>query len=290
MQNESLGVLSAIGSAVFMALGVTFSKMSYKEFSPSITFFFHTIFGVFFWIPISLFAGFNPISVIHSMPFAFISAILSEGFFYYAISHSNLAISNSIVSTYSAYTAIFSVFFLGESLTNLQIVMILFMISGTFLILLPKNFQREELKRIAGVLWAVAGAIGIGLADTFAKNSMMDSGASNYIVAVALAQIPVSLFLLSMGKQEVGQIFKSLVDIKYTKFSFFGGLLCSFSTLLLFVSFGLVNASIASPISGAYPLIIIIFSSSFLKEKFRKIELIGIISSLVGIFGISLTI
>jgi drug/metabolite transporter (DMT)-like permease len=46
-------------------------------------------------------------------------------------------------------------------------------------------------------------------------------------------------------------------------------------------------ASIASPLTAAYPGIMIILAVIFLKEKPRKIEIAGLILIIIGVLGIS---
>jgi drug/metabolite transporter (DMT)-like permease len=60
-----------------------------------------------------------------------------------------------------------------------------------------------------------------------------------------------------------------------------------FGLVGLWLAFEYTLASIASPLTAAYPGIMVIIAIIFLKERPRKIELIGLFLILIGVIGIS---
>ena len=117
-----MGIVIAILSAVFMTAMQILLKKSYKELNPSVAFFFDAIFGLLIWIPIGFVFGGNINDVISCLPYAIISAILSEALVFYALSKGDLSVASVLISTYPIYTLILSfIITLGFFLSLLKI-------------------------------------------------------------------------------------------------------------------------------------------------------------------------
>ncbi len=282
-----MGIVYALLSSVFFALGFTSLKKSFKEFPPSVGFFFDMIFGLLIWIPFSLIIGFDFSDILQVLPYALISAILSEAFIFYILSKGELSITGTIFASYPVYTILFAVILLGERLQLLHWIFIFITIIGTTIASLPKKITKEELKSKKYILWAIAGALAVGLSDTISKGVIDKTSAAAFLFSLALMQIPISLIYLRLEKETPQHIFKFAKNIGKYKYAIMGSLLNVLGLVGLWLAFENTYASIASPLTAAYPGIMIILAILWLKEKPRLIEIIGLGLIMVGVIGVS---
>lgn len=100
-----IGIIFALLCAVFIGFSQISLRKSYKEFPPSIAFLFDSIFGLLIWVPLAIFMGVSAtVSWGEAIFFAVVSAILSEAIVFYALSHGELAVTATILTTYPVYT------------------------------------------------------------------------------------------------------------------------------------------------------------------------------------------
>ncbi len=282
-----MGIIYALLSSVFFALSYTSLKRSYKEFPPSVAFLFDMIFGLIIWIPFSLILGFDFSDIPQVLPYALISAILSEAFTFYIFSKGEISITGTIIASYPVYTILFAILFLGENLQPLHWLFVFITIIGTTIVSLPERISKEEIKKKQYVLWAVIGAIAIGLSDTISKGAIDRTSAAAFLFSLAFMQIPISLIYLKLEKENAKHILQFTKHIDKYKYSIIGSLFNVLGLIGLWLAFEYTYASIASPLTAAYPGIMIILAVLWLKEKPRVIELIGLGIIITGIIGIS---
>lgn len=283
-----MGIVIAIASAVFMTAMQILLKKSYKELNPSVAFFFDAIFGLLIWIPIGFIFGGNLNDVIRCLPYAIISAILSEALVFYALSKGDLSVASVLISTYPIYTLILSFIINKEILTSLQIVFILVTILGTILACIEKEFKLKNIKNLT-TLVPIITAIAIGLSDTLTKSIINQTSSFSFLIAIAIVQLPVALIYLKISKQKFSKIITELKsDMKEYKYSIYGSLFNILGTGCLLVSFNYALASIASPLTAIYTPIVLVYSFVVFKEKINRVNLLGIIAAFIGTFGIIL--
>lgn len=281
-----IGIIIAIISAMFMAAMQILLKKSYKELDPSIAFFFDAIFGVLIWIPVGFIFGATIEGVLNCLIYAIISAVLSEALVFYALSKGDLSVSTVMIATYPIYTLLFSRYINKEILSGEQLVFIILTILGTILTCFDKNFKMKNLKNLT-MLIPVIAAVAIGLSDTLTKKIINETSSFSFLVAIAIVQIPVALIYLKITKQKFSNIFDELKSgMKEYKYSIIGSLLNVLGTGCLLVSFNYGMVSIVSPLTAIYTPIVLVYSFIVLKEKMNKINFAGIISALIGTFGI----
>lgn len=284
-----IGIVIAIISAIFMTGMEIALKKSYKELDPSVAFFFDMLFGLILWIPLGFIFDARINSIIECIPYAIISAILSEALVFYALSKGNLSITTVLISTYPIYTLLFSMIINSERLNYLQIILILVTLVGTILTSISSDFKLKNIKNIV-VLIPLFTAVAVGLSDTLTKGIINKTSSFDFLVAIALVQIPVSILYLIITKEKMMLIIKNVKNgiVEY-KYSILGSLLNVLGTGCLLVSFNYTYASIASPLTALYTPFVLIYSIFVLKEKSNKINYIGIILALIGAFGIMIT-
>lgn len=281
-----IGILIALLSSLFMAGMQILLKKSYKELDPSVAYLFDMLFGLIIWIPVGFVFGATLVGIVNCLLYAVISAILSEALVFYALSKGNLSISTVLIATYPVYTLLFSFFINNETLTFMQILLVFITIIGTVLTTFDSDFKVKNLKNLS-IIIPFFTAIAIGISDTLTKGIIDETSSFDFLVAIAIVQIPVAITYLFLAKQKPKMIISDLKNgVKEYKYSLLGSLLNVIGTGCLLVSFNYTYASIASPLTAIYTPFVLIYSFLFLKEKINKVNLIGIILALLGAFGI----
>ena len=282
-----MGIFTAILSAIFMTVSQISLKKSYKELNPSVAFFFDMIFGLLIWIPLGFIFGGKLNEVVECLPYAIISAVLSEALMFYALSKGDLSVASVLTSTYPIYTLVFSYIINNEVLKPLQLVFILITTFGTILACIEKEFELKNIKNLTTII-PIITAVAIGLSDTLTKTVINKTSSFSFLIAIAIVQLPVALIYLKISKQSFSKIKNEIKDMKEYKYSLYGSLFNILGTGCLLVSFNYALASIVSPLTAIYTPMVLIYSFVFFKEKISKVNLLGIITAFIGTFGIIL--
>lgn len=285
-----IGIILALLCAVFVALSQITLRKSYKELQPSIAFFFDAIFGLLIWVPLALVMGVNMgVGLKEAALFALISAILSEAFVFYALSHGELAVTATIIATYPVYTVFFSRILNQEILSPQLLFFVVIAILGSVYASLPDNIKRSDfnLRKIA--TWPFLAAVSIGLSDTISKGYINRSGDFSLLFMLGFVQIPVALAYLRIERESVAKaIVGTLKKVKFYKYALLGGLFNIVGTGFLWLSFSYAPASIASPVTGASGALTVMLSHYVLKDRISLRKYLAIIVTFVGIIGIAI--
>jgi drug/metabolite transporter (DMT)-like permease len=282
-----MGIIFGLLAAFSAAIGFTLLKRSFKELQPSVAFLFDACFGLLIWIPFSLIVGFNYNHLSLVLLFALISALLSEAFVFYVLSKGEISITGTIFSSYPIYTILFSLFINHEKLLPWHWFFVGLTILGTVIVSLPGKINIKEFRKKAIILWGVAGAMAVGLSDSLSKNVIDRTSSEAFLFALAFAQLPVALVYLKLEKQKFSQFKNTINHFNLYKYAIFGSLMNIICVLFLWLAFQDTFASIASPLTATYPGIMIILAIIFLKEKPTKKDLLGLLTIIIGVIGIS---
>lgn len=285
-----LGIIFALCAALFIALAQIALRKSYKEFKPSVGFFFDALFGLVLWVPLALVMGVTfGVSFEQAIFYAVISAILSEALFFYALSHGELAVTATVLATYPVYTVLFSIILNDEVLTPELLFFVMLAILGSVVATIPDKLKKSELKLSKAIVWPFLAAIGVGLSDTLSKGYIARSGDFSFLFALGFIQIPVALAYLRLERQSVISTVKGAVhDFNLYRKALIGGFLNIVGTGFLWLSFSYAPASIVSPITGASGALSVMFARFAFAEKLSVRKYLGILLALVGVFGIAL--
>lgn len=285
-----IGVILAIFSAIFIAIAQVSLRKSYKELQPSIAFLFDAIFGLLIWVPLALVMGVNfGFSLFEATVFAVISAILSEALFFYALSHGEIAITATVLATYSAYTVLFSWILNGETLSAGLLFFVIMAICGSAYATLPDRINRSEIKLRKEIVWPFIAALGIGLSDTISKGYINRSGDFSFLFMLGFVQIPIALAYLRLEKESINHaITGTIKKVRNYKYSLLGGFFNIVGTGFLWLSFSFAPASIASPITGANGALTVLLSYFALKSRVSRKKYIAIVITFIGIIGIAI--
>lgn len=198
------GIIFALLCAVFIGFSQISLRKSYKEFQPSVAFFFDALFGLLIWVPLAVFMGISgTVNWSEAIFFAIVSAILSEAIVFYALSHGELAVTATVLATYPVYTVIFSRIFNDEVLSLPVTLFVAIAIIGSIVASLPDKINKKELKIGKGIMWPFIAAVCIGLSDTISKGYINRSGDFSFLFSLGFVQIPVALAYLRIEKQSL---------------------------------------------------------------------------------------
>lgn len=283
-----MGIVFGLLAALGQAFGYVSIKKSFRELNPSIAFFFDACFGLLIWIPFALFIGVNFGQLSLVAGFALLSALLSEAFVFYALSKGHLSISGTVFAAYPIFTILFSYFINGERLQLFHWIFVSLTILGILIVSLPREFKKGELKEKMYIIYPLAAAVAVGLSDTLSKGIIDKTSAETFLFALAFAQLPVAVGYLLVTKQSLSQFQIAVKEFNKYKFAILGSFLNIMAVLFLWLAFSKTFASIASPITAAYPALLVILAIIFLKEKPSLRELLGLFITIAGIIGISM--
>jgi drug/metabolite transporter (DMT)-like permease len=285
-----IGVILAIFSAIFIALAQVSLRKSYKDLKPSIAFTFDAIFGLLIWVPLALIMGVNfGLSLWEAVVFATISAILSEALFFYALSKGEIAITATVLATYSAYTVLFSWILNGETLSKALLCFVIITIAGSAYATLPERIKKSDIRLRKEIVWPFIAAVGIGLSDTISKGYINRSGDFSLLFMLGFVQIPVALAYLKLEGESIKRAVTGTINrIRDYKYSLLGGFFNIVGTGFLWLSFSYAPASIASPITSANGALTVMLSYFLLKSRVSWKKYIAIIITFVGVVGIAI--
>lgn len=199
--------------------------------------------------------------------------------FYYAIDKGMLSVTGTIVAMYPAITILLSILFLGENLSINQVIAIVLILSGGYLLSKPENKTKVKSKTIL-IIWAIIGALSIGFADFIAKVVITNTSSATYNFFLAVLS---SIAVLSFWKiDKKGRKFE-IKSKKYLKIGILGVLLMNVGLLCFNYALQTGFLSLVSILSSGYIGLTIILSSIFLKEKLNTIQIFAVLLMIVGI-------
>lgn len=253
-------------------------------------------FKVFFWsqaislgiVLVLFFLFFN----LPSLSFPVILAVIFCGFlsvsgflaFYKGFQVGKASIISPIAATWAMVTVILSLVFLREKLTALQAVGIFLALTGGVL----TSFKWKDLagmkinKFETGIKYAIFAAIvwGIYYIPFDVVTEKLGWFISTFLTRIAVFLV-LSFFAVSLRR-----------DVKFprnvTLFIVLIAILETIGYLLYTLSITSENTSIAAPISGATPMVVVILARIFFKESLEANQKIGVASILTALVLLSL--
>jgi Predicted membrane protein len=217
--------------------------------------------------------------------------VLGDLFLFQAYVVIGARISMLIMALAPFVAAIIGWFVLGETMNIKQFIALLLTFSGICIVVLKRkeNENGEKSRKlkfkypVGGLLLALGGAIGQGGGLVLSKLGMgtyNPFAASQIRVLTGVIGFTLLFIILGKLKQTVTTIKNRKAMLVITLGAFFGPFLgVSFSLL----SVQYTTTGIASTIMSIVPILIIPPSIIIFREKFKLLELIGAIISLVGV-------
>ncbi len=282
------GIVAAVYASFLLALCDASLKKSYRDFEPSVAYAINAVLGLAIWVPLALLLGGTFRNFFVVLPFAIATAIAAEALYYYALSKGQLSITAIILASYPIYTILFSYVINNERLTSTQGAFIALAICGTLMSALPSKLSRQELRTSGAILWPVLGAVGAGVSDAAAKSVINRTSAYDFMITLALVQIPVALVYLRVEKQSLRLSLRGArIQPGDYMHAFAGALFAVVGMGLLWISFEYTLASIASPITATSGAIVVLITCLFMDERIRWRNAVGIALIFVAVLGLS---
>ncbi len=213
---------------------------------------------------------------------ALLALFLGTICYYEALKIANRILVGTIASSFPIVTVILSLIFLGEKISFQQILAIVIIFVGLLLSVFNTKILNSKSFGSKGVLLAVITMLSWGAYFTFIKVPVEKVGWfwPNYISFLIFPII---------------YIFMKIRKIKLEKPTLNGALITlAISTILVRIAelsfnFGVSRGLVAivAPISGANPTLFVILAFFFLKDPIKKQQIVGIITTLIGIVLLS---
>ncbi|MEO0113904.1 MAG: DMT family transporter [candidate division WOR-3 bacterium] len=208
---------------------------------------------------------------------------IGDTFFFMSLNRIGASLSAIVGYMYSPSIIILSVLFLNERLSLLQIlgvILILFALTSTTQIKLPKNLTRKGLLIgiLCGVLASVATAISVILIKPLLTKTPLLWATEIRLIAGFLSLLIITLFLPNRN-----QIIASLFTTKSLGYTLGGSLVGTYFTLVVWLGgMKYTQASIAAPLNQTSYIFVFILAAILLKEPITLIRLFAIIIAFSG--------
>ncbi len=289
----TLGVILGITTAFFQGLSYICMRRSLQDFPESMAFMMNTITGILIWIPFATLTNGVWSDVLYVFPIALLSAILAEAFVFYALARGDTIITGVLFSTYPIFTILFASILLAEQLWFWAWIAMTLVIIGTLIVSSPS--RREYLNRKVVhwkfhlIAWPLVAAVAVALSDVIGKDIIDKSSAGTFLIALAIAEIPVSIIFFKLQKQKLTDLQRFFSHFDDHKFAFLSGLFSTLAVLTFWYTFELLPASIASPLTAIYPIFVFILGVAFLKEKISPKNTLGLFIVVSGVLLLSIS-
>lgn len=136
------------------------------------------------------------------------------------------------------------------------------------------------MKKSTGMLYSLGSSAAFGLMPVFAKWAYRYDISSITLVSLRFIFAWIIILPLLIYKKE-----KILLNKKqFIHVFFIGGLVYTFTTLTLFLSYNYISSGIATTIHFVYPIVVTLIAITFFKEKIIKEKLYALVASTLGIF------
>lgn len=279
-------IIFAILAAIFSGLTTVFAKVGVVKANSTLVTGLRTIVILIFSIIVFMFLGdgFKNLNVktIIFIVFSGITTALLWICYFKALSLADVSMVTPIDKLSIVLTLVLSLFFLNEKITIIKIVSMIFMVSGTFL-MVNKNKKKSEGNWL---LYALLTALFTSLATILGKVGIKDIN-PNLGTMIRTIIILVIIWGVIFVKKEYKDMNK--LNKKNILFIVLSGLSTGLSWLFYFMALKEGEASIVFPMEKLSAAVAILISVIFLKEKLDKKGKLGfcliISGTLLLVFG-----
>ncbi len=277
-------MLAGLGGMLGWGTSDFFASQSTDRIGYVKTFFWSQLIGLIVIICVVPFSGivlhfsFSVIGLLLLLSFFYTAGYL---LFYKAFEIGNVSVVSSTINLYAVCTMIFSFIFLGQRLTLMQIIAVIFIFFGVTLVSL--NFQdivKGKLSILLGVKETLLSALIFGIFWTVSNVIASQIGWVVITLGIKIGTIVLLLFYSYFMKNSF-KLEKVKVKTKYILIGV--GLLDVIGTASVNFGLSIGDAILITPISTALSIVTISLAVLFLKEKLSRIQVVGIVTTLAGI-------
>lgn len=203
---------------------------------------------------------------------------------YHAFAVGAVSVAAPVVTSFSLVTVILAISFLGERLTFLIALGIFLTVAGVASISVKYSelFSAKKRSLLPGVSWALLSALLFGTSSFLMKPVVMELGfALPALISKLCGALLVLLMSANPSKRPAG-----LVAFPFALLFAVGALDAGG---ILFFALGVSRelVSVVTPLAGIHAAVTVVLASFFLKEHLEINQKLGLISTLAGVFLLS---
>jgi DME family drug/metabolite transporter len=227
---------------------------------------------------------------------AITNLVVGDTFYFIGLKKIGVSQAQPISYSYPLYVMFFAALVLGETLTSSVLIGTPLIVVGVILISLEKNSQEggssKDSPRIKGMVASLVAAVfwSIGLTCykwTLLNHEMNDPALSIFVTAFRTTVMLPFLILMFAAGRGSRQI-RKLSKIDFTLLAVAGILALAIGGILLFTSYLLINANIATPLSATSPFFSLILARHYAGEKATSKIILGTIFIVFGVALVSI--
>jgi len=288
MSSLQLGIVFGLGALIFGGLANSFVKIPSRELGTNKTIFYRNVFDSLFLLVILLFtlsqSNFSLVFIVYTLILSLIGYIPMY-FFYRAMAIGKVGVIAPVSSSYALVTLILATIFLKESVTPLQILSILVIVSGVILISVNfKEFKSSQLLKMkSGIPYALIAALGWGIWYILSRFSAKELGPYLAALIIEAGAIPVAYSLIRKEKTDL-----KINNKKAFYFIIPLALMMTLWSLCYYQGARVSNLSVVVALSSASPLVVAIYGRIFYKEKLTLHQYLAIGLIVAGVIALSL--
>ncbi len=208
--------------------------------------------------------------------------------FYEGLKNGKIGLVSVIASPWSIIVVSYSVLFLHEYTTALQLGAIATIIVGTMIASLSFDTNSKGKIKFSdpGIIYAFLALVNWGIGFIFLNQSIAEVGWLNSeVIFLVLSFVFIGFYIIAWKKAKVNF---SIRDLSIWKFAFLAGLLSAIAYAGYSIGVGNYSKTLIAPIAAAYPVATIILSYTFNKEKLSRSQIFGVSLVILGAILISL--
>lgn len=289
-----LGELLSITTAVIWAFAVTLFKKSGESVHPLALNAFKNLLAMVLFIPTIWLLG--QVRLIPASGGSYVILLLSgaigigigDTLFFKSLNLLGAGLTGIVVCFYSPFIILFSFVWLQESLTPLQLLGVLFIISAILIATLRQRMAEITPRRIVtgiayGFIASAAMAIGVVL-----MKPLLGIYPVIWVAEIRLVGGMAVLLLVLLFHRRRKVIIHSLSSKRSWRYTLAGSFFGAYLAMLIWIAgIKYTQASIASALNQTSTIFIFIFAGLFLKEPITLRRALGIILAFTGAFLVS---
>lgn len=274
----------ALGSAIFAALTTILAKVGITDVDSHLATAIRTIVVLIFaWLIVFLRGSLDGIGDIQSRTWVVLvlSGLATGGSwlcFFRALKFGDVNKVIPIDKSSTILTMVLAFIFLQESITIIIVIGMVFMAYGTWLMLELKK-QEKKVTNNSWLPYALAAAAFASLVAILGRIGVVDMDPNLWTAARTMVVVPISLLMVFVADSQ-----KTIKKIAYKSWIFLilSGIATGTSWLLFYHALRLGSASHVVPIDRLSILFTMSFAFVFLKERFSRRSVVGLIMLTLG--------
>ncbi|MBQ7386773.1 MAG: EamA family transporter [Clostridia bacterium] len=246
-----------------------------------------TLVALLFFVAVNRDWSFNDGQIFYSLGFG-ASYCTAVFFSVLAIKNGPLALTNLIISASLLIPTFYGIVFLNEPVTTLLVIGLVLLVSA----LVMTNYQKDQDSRptLKWVIYSILASVGNGMCSAVQKAETMVYGESgkNVFMIIALSIVTIVLLSMSFAVKSEREELKHNFSVGWL-LALGRGFSNGLTNFLVMLLNALIPASVLFPvISAAVMIIVFLYSTTVVKEKYSTVQKLGFAVGLLSIILLNL--